>query len=135
MLCGFYSGALTFYRGDLALLLQLLLPFDFECLILRQKRPCLASAATLLGLFGYFDPHLQSLCSASSGRGRGKEEAPPTLKGECGRGYLFPQGAEEGKGKGKLLLQVLVKPIEVGALPKKSVLRTKDPMVLTPPSG
>lgn len=81
------------------------LPFDFECLVLQQKRPCPSASGTLSFDLRLFAPCRRLLCSVSSATltrifghfaplvregGRGKEEALPTLKGECGRGYLFP---------------------------------------------
>ena len=80
MLCGFCSGALTFYCRDLALLLQLL---------------CSVSSATLTRFFSHFAPLLRE-------GARGKEEAPPALEGECGRGFLFPQGADDMVGEGRI---------------------------------
>jgi len=66
MLCGFCSGALTFPVGYLARSLQIL--------------PSSASNALLFPI-REFEALLQR-------GGRGKEEAPPALEGECGRGYL-----------------------------------------------
>ena len=77
MLCGFCPGALTFYCRDLALPLQLL---------------CSVSSVTLTHFFSHFDPLLRE-------GERKKKEAPPALKGECGRGYLFPQGADDSRGR------------------------------------
>ena len=60
-------------------------------------RPCLASSATLLSLFSYFDPHLQafpafSLEEAGGFTEKDGEDLPvPSLRSSCARGGEFRQ--------------------------------------------